>query len=372
MDRPVIGILGDGQLAKYLIEASKKLNIKCYALGLNPGECIDDEFHITGDIFSKNDVIRFADKVDIITLENEFIPVDILEKIKNKLRPSFESFKKVENKLAEKKLAKSLGIPLVKYENILIKDLIYTGPAFYKLPKGGYDGKGNFLVKSIDDFNKMKSYFEEIVHLNIIKEEILDFEREVSVTLVRNSEGKIIYYPVVDTIQKDNICEFVSAPSIVGQKIKEQIYQHSTRLLEKINFAGVMSIEYFILRNASVYYNECSPRPHNSAHYTLDACYTSQFENHIRAIAGMEMGLGDLKHPCAFMFNLVGTQKCQNRLKQIDITQLSNGHVYDYGKREERPGRKMGHVNIVGEEKIDLTQKGRLFKTLLKEQGFTL
>lgn len=371
MNTPIIGILGDGQLAKYLIEASSKLNIKTYALGLCPDECIPNSNHVVGNIFDENDVINFAKKVDILTLENEFIPLNVLEKVKEKLLPSFESFKLIENKLAEKKLAKKINIPLAQYELITISDLCFENSAIYKLPKGGYDGKGNFLVKNENELADMLKKLDSIKESKILKEEVLDFEKEVSITLVRNNKSEFIIYPVVDTVQKNNVCEFVSIPSLITSEIKNKIEKYSKKLLNEIDYVGVMSIEFFIMRNGDIYYNECSPRPHNSAHYTLDACYTSQFENHIRAIAGLDLGLGDLKYPCAYMFNLLGTQKGRNRLENIS-NQDDKTTIYDYGKREERPGRKMGHVNLIGQDKVELNLIAKEYKEQLTQQGLTL
>tara|TARA_B100001971_G_C18268046_1_gene596625 strand:- start:58832 stop:59947 length:1116 start_codon:yes stop_codon:yes gene_type:complete len=370
MGKLKIGILGDGQLAKYLVHAGEKLSLEIMALGLNPDECIAKSNHCTGDIFNANDVVKFAKSVDILTLENEFIPLDILELVADKLLPSFESFKLIENKLAEKKLAKKLSIAQVPYELISIDELNYSGSAFYKLAKGGYDGKGNFLVESFADFHKMYSWLEQSPYSSIIKEDILNFEKEVSITLVRNKKGQIVTYPIVDTIQKNHVCEFVSVPALIGNTIKDKVIQYSKKLLEAIDYIGVMSIEYFITQDGKVLYNECSPRPHNSAHYTMDACYTSQFENHIRSLIGEDLGLTDLKYPCASMFNLLGTQKGLNRLASITLAN-NESFLYDYGKREERPGRKMGHINLVGQDKTSLINFAKQYKEQLKSLGFT-
>lgn len=375
MNTPIIGILGDGQLAKYLIDSAKSLKLKTYALGLNPGECIAASDHVIGDIFNEKDVLSFAKKVDILTLENEFIPLGILEKVKEKMLPSFQSFKLIENKYAEKKLAKKLGIPQVDYQLIELSKLSYNGAKFYKLPKGGYDGKGNFLVQDQKDFDNMYAWLLASPYNEIIEEEILKFEKEVSITLVRDQKGNTISYPIVDTIQKNHTCEFVSIPSLVSSKIKNQITHYSTKLLDEINYTGVMSIEYFIYQG-EIYYNECSPRPHNSAHYTMDACFTSQFENHIRSLAQMELALGDLKYPCALMFNLLGVQKGFNRLDAIKANEEEMDNsirtiVHDYGKKEERPGRKMGHINMLGEDMDQLSHLARSYKAKLEQLGFT-
>lgn len=359
MQTPVIGILGDGQLAKYLVDYSVNLPCKVLAMGMNPGECIAENNHIIGNIFDAKDVEKFASLVDIITLENEFIPLSILNLIKHKLCPLYESYAHIDNKKKEKLLAKSCSIPQVPYKIVKTEGLKFTKPYFFKLISGGYDGYGNFKVENESDFLKMYSTLHKNKNKEIIQEDILNFDREVSITLVRDQRGNTTFYPLVDTIQKNSKCDMVIIPAISNQTILKKIKTYSQRLVDKIDYQGVMSIEYFI-KDDDVFYNECSPRPHNSAHYTMDATYTSQFENHLRVLLDMEIGLCDLKYPCAVMTNILGSQN--RKAKNYTPKDIQNATFYLYGKKEEKKGRKMGHLNLYGdnkEELLDLAYKYR-------------
>lgn len=365
MQIPTIGILGDGQLAKYLANCSAILPCKVLAMGMNPGECIPDQNHIIGNIFDAKDVENFASLVDIITLENEFIPLSILNLIKHKLCPLYESYAHIDNKKKEKLLAKSCSVAQVPYKIVKTEGLKFTKPHFYKLISGGYDGYGNFKVDTEADFLKMYSTLHKNQVKEIIQEDILNFDREVSITLVRDQRGNTTFYPLVDTIQKNSKCDMVIIPAISNQNILAKIKDYSKRLVDKIDFQGVMSIEYFI-KDDDVFYNECSPRPHNSAHYTMDATYTSQFENHIRVLLDMEVGLCDLKYPCAVMTNIIGIKNRKAKNKVPD--DIKNASFYLYGKKEEKVGRKMGHLNLYGDNKEELITQAYKYREQYQER----
>jgi 5-(carboxyamino)imidazole ribonucleotide synthase len=366
MIRPLIGILGDGQLAKYLVNYSVNLPCKVIAMGMNPGECVEPAHHRVGNIYDQSDVENFARDVDFITLENEFVPLSILNSIKNKLCPSFVSYAHIENKKKEKSLAKTCLIPQVPYKILETKGLNFQGPKFYKLICGGYDGYGNFKVENEADFLKMYAFLHKNKITEIIQEDILDFDREVSITLVRDQRGNTTFYPLVDTIQKDSKCDMVLVPAISNDHVLSNIKRYSQKLVDTIDYHGVMSIEYFI-KDDDIYYNECSPRPHNSAHYTMDATYTSQFENHLRVILDLEVGLCDLKFPCAVMTNLIGTQ--QRRADNTAPENIQNASFYLYGKKEEKKGRKMGHLNLYGDNKEDLLDLAYKYREQYQERN---
>jgi len=364
MNKPIVGILGDGQLAKYLVNTASEMGYKALALGLNSGECIADAMHVSGNIYDRDDVIKFSQSVDILTLENEFIPLEILKQVKHKLAPSYESFEKINTKIKEKAIAKKCSIPLVHFDVIDLELSHYPGVGMYKLSSGGYDGKGNFLIKSESDYLKMSVDLNKRKITTLIKEDILNFDKEVSITIVRNELGTIEYYPIVDTIQTNQVCTSVSAPALLNQDLKHRIRHYSKQLVDTLDYCGVMSIEFFI-KDEQIYYNECSPRPHNSAHYTMDACYTSQFENHLRAILGLPLGLADLRVPCALMVNVLGREE-RKSIHENDIVKFSeDSFYYRYGKREERIGRKMGHLSLIGENKSELSRNASLFLSQL-------
>ncbi|MEX0798656.1 MAG: ATP-grasp domain-containing protein, partial [Bacteriovoracaceae bacterium] len=300
MNKSKIGFLGDGQLAKMSAEAALELGFNARFLGKNPTEsCAGLGEFVQGDIFNAQDVEAFAKTCDFVTLENEFIPTPVLESCGDKLAPALSSFKKIENKIIEKQTAKELGLPIGAYKVYSDLDSVeFVAPSMLKLAKGGYDGYGNWFLNSHDDLQKLKAKNLEGAFL---LEELIPFEREVAITLARSHNGEMAFYPVVDTIQENNKCSRVLAPSTLPAPIQKEVEELSRKFASGMEYVGVMSLEFFVLENGKIYFNECSPRPHNSGHYTMDACQSSQFENHIRAIAGMPLASTAMLFPQALM-----------------------------------------------------------------------
>ena len=353
MQKTIIGFLGDGQLAKMSAEAAVNLGFKVSFLGENSqGPCSGlGEFHL-GSIHSAKDVAAFADKAEIVTLENEFIPLDVLAEVGDKLLPSLKSFEKIENKIEEKKTAQALGLPVGKFQSFVYWDeFSFSEPCILKLSKGGYDGYGNFLLRNPDDFEKLKS---KGVQGAFIVEELIPFDREVAITLARSVHSEIAMYPVVDTLQENHMCSRVMAPSTLDSETAKTIADLARNFVEGIEYVGVMSLEFFVMKNGEIFFNESAPRPHNSAHYTMDACPASQFENHIRAITGMALGDVSMLAPQAVMLNVLGAHN--GAANPQGFEQFEKAKLHLYNKAQSRVGRKMGHVNLLGEERETLLE----------------
>lgn len=342
-----IGILGDGQLARLLALSKVGRQFQFVFLGENPyGPCYGLGRFIRGSLNDTDKIKELARLCDIVTFENEFIKIENLDPIRDKLLPNFAVFKKLATKALEKKLASKASVPVGEYQvykNYQGEDL--SIPSMVKLSFGGYDGFGNFFIKSKSDLNKVK---DQLVGREIICEKVLDFEREVAVTVARNTNGDVISFPVVDTIQKDFKCDRVLFPSSLNLNLQHKIQQYALKITKNLEYVGVLSFEFFVMKNGDVFYNELSPRPHNSAHYTLDTFQYSQFDYHLLALSGQRLPKPIRKYDSAVMFNLLGNDQQKKRVPEI-----SGVHIYDYQKEQSRKGRKMGHATIVGNDPLE-------------------
>lgn len=331
-------------------EAAIKLGHRVCFLGSDPdGPCAGLGRFVRGDIFSELDVEAFSKDCDVLTLENEFIPLNVLEKAKDKLFPSLDSFARIENKIIEKESAISCALPVGSYETYESISDVKFAPGMLKLAKGGYDGYGNFMLQGPEDLVSLK---QKGLQGKLILEKFIPFEREVAVTIGRSTTGEHVLYPVVDTIQKNNMCSRVLAPSTLDESAQDKIRNLSLAFAEEIGYVGVMSLEFFALENGEVFFNECSPRPHNSGHYTMDACETSQFENHIRAITGMPLGSAEMRAKNAVMLNILGRESAPAKACGMEAFPMAKFHLYN--KTMSRPGRKMGHANLIGNNREEL------------------
>lgn len=342
-----IGFIGGGQLARMSAHSAIKLGHSCifYSQDID-GPCKDLGQFFTNNGDELNSYIKFAESCDIVTLENEYIDSQILLELEKivKVFPSYKSFEAIEDKFKEKVFFKSHNIPVANFKLIKsFKTDIETFssktayPVMLKSVKGGYDGFGNYLAKSFEDAKIGFNLLGGNKGQDIILEEVQNFKAEVAVTIARNVSGQLVTYPVVDSIQKDNICVKVIAPSTQSIKVQQEVQKHAIIAMKALDAVGVFSFEFFVLEDDRVVLNESAPRPHNSAHYTMDACKTSQFENHILAITDMPLGKTDLKCKKAIMENILG-KEAPKEIKEGEFLHM-------YGKNEIKPKRKMGHIN---------------------------
>jgi len=341
----IIGFIGDGQLARMSAHKAIELGFVCHFFGNNiDGPCHGLGNFFTGSIDDIELLSHFARTCDVITLENEFVKSEILKKIEKitPLYPTAKSFTLIENKFIEKETFNRLGIPTCSYKLItnLIEDIReFNFPIILKSSKGGYDGFGN--IKCSNNTQAQEAFHRLGGNLgqDIIIEQMVPFIKEVAITVARNKAGNIITYPVVDTIQENHICTKVIAPALINKSVHDKVEGFAIKAMEGTNSIGVFSFEFFVLADDNVLINESAPRPHNSAHYSMDACETSQFENHIRAITNMNLGPSKMKVKKATMINLIGI----NEYTSND----QNEFVHLYGKKENKSGRKMGHINKI-------------------------
>lgn len=362
-----LGILGSGQLARMTaIEALRygfEVIIFCNDKDKSPAEHVATET-IKGEVTDQKALDTFMNKCDIVTLENEFIDLAILEfideKYPEKLYPNSQTFRLIGDKLSEKIHFQKNGIPVVPYHLVSNKnDVIqfietHSLPIVLKSIKGGYDGYGNVTVKSLDEIesalNRLKG--------EIIAEAFISYEKELAISVARNKSGEIKTYPIAYTKQENHICHFVEVPAPISIDIENKIKTIAINAMESLNAVGVFAFEFFLTDKGEIYLNESAPRPHNSAHYTIEGTLTSQFQNHVRSVFNLPLGDTQLKAPHIVMLNLLGTQTGEAKLQPLnEFLEIKNGHLHLYGKRLSKQGRKMGHFTMLGEDLDHINQQ---------------
>lgn len=366
-----LGFLGAGQLARMSALEAAKYGVQTLSFSDRKEQEPLEQYcssHFKGDFNNIDDLVAFAKECDVITLENEFIDSSLLKEMVEKsgtpLYPSPATFEAIENKWIEKESYAKAGIPVCPYQ--LIKDSTtdftafgqeYGWPYLLKSSKGGYDGYGNATVNNEQE---ALAAFDELggnKGRDILAEAFVPFEMELAVTVARNDTG-IEVYPCVQSIQENHICKKVLCPAPIASQIQQKTQELAKKAMIAINARGVFSFEFFLTKDGKVLLNESAPRPHNSAHYTIEACQTSQFENHIRAVLNLPLGSSKLRKPAAVMINLLGTQHGEAIVKNaIPAIQEADGHLHIYGKLGSKNGRKMGHYTLLGDDLDSTFQK---------------
>ena len=355
-----IGILGGGQLGKMLLYDTRKWDIKTKVLDNNPNapaKLSCDEFHV-GDLMDYQTVLNFAKNIDVLTIEIENVNVKALKEIEKKgikVYPQPNVLAIIQNKLKQKKFYKENKIPTAPFREFKsiksIKEEIIHGklcfPFVWKSNSMGYDGFGVKIIKSnrdIEELNDTPGFIEDLIEI----------KKELSVIICRNSKGEIKNFPVVEMIfnNDSNQVEYIISPARINNEISRKAISIALKLSKLYNHVGIMAIELFLTSDNEILINEVAPRPHNSGHFSIEMSYTSQFEQHIRAILGLP--LGEAKNKISgVMVNLVGEKQNNGPVKFSNIDQIMTiegvtPHIY--GKKETRPNRKMGHVTIVNEK----------------------
>lgn len=377
MNYPItLGILGGGQLAKMLANEAYKLgmNIAIIEKGANTPAGDMTKLDFTQGWENIDELNKFIAASSIITLENEFINPDILEYIEKTkpVFPSSKTLKLVQDKLIQKTTFQNNNISVPIFENVeTVEDAYRFGekhsyPFIIKSRKMGYDGYGNAKVEKREDivpiFEKFKS---DKLRSEIYAEQFIDFKAELAVMIGRNQQGEMVNYPVVETIQRNHICNEVIAPADINEITRLKAIDLARRCVESIDGVGIFGIELFLTKNNDVLVNEIAPRPHNTGHYTIDACVTSQFENAIRAVLGLPFGSTEMVKPYAVMINLLGERNGDGSPKNIVNTlALKNVSLHLYNKKESRIGRKMGHITVIGDNPIETYQTAKKAKEL--------
>ena len=371
-----IGILGGGQLARMIIEETSKYGFEfvIYSEEANSpaGKICNKE--IVGRFSNTDKLNEFCNGCDIVTLENEFIDrkyIELIEKTGKECLPGSEIVGMVQDKYIQKQTLKGMGIPVPEFRDVdsevEIKKFAeaHNYPVVLKSRTMGYDGKGNC---KIDSEEEIKDAYDLLGKRGkLMCEEFIDFKRELAVQVVRSKNGEMKVYPVVESIQKNHICSIVKASVDFEPEITKEIQELAVKIAEGISYVGVLAVELFQMDDGKVYVNELAPRVHNTGHYTIEGCYTSQFENHILAVLGLSLGSADMKHKNAVMVNLLGERNGKAALEGYsEVIKDPMSAIHFYGKDETRTGRKMGHVTVTGDEMEIILNKAKSYLSQIK------
>jgi len=356
--RKILGIIGGGQLGMMMTEAAKKIpeHIKKIIV-LDPTEnCPASQVgaeQIIADFKDEKSIQELAEKSDIITYEIESGNSGVLKSLegKSEINPSPETLKIIQDKFLQKTFLYENKIPVTEFIQISSIEDLQQGlnkfgyPSLLKVRRDAYDGRGNFKINSSEDVQKAFDYFKK---QNLMLEKFVPFKMEVSVIAARNTKGQIKTYPLVENIHENNILRETIAPARVTKEISDKAEKIAQTTMTVLKGAGVFGIEMFVTTKDEILINEIAPRVHNSGHHTLQSSETTQFEQHLRAILGLELGSVKLIHPTV-MFNVLGSKDFEGEYKPIEILE-QNVYLKMYGKKISKPLRKLGHMNLVAEE----------------------
>ncbi|WOD42290.1 5-(carboxyamino)imidazole ribonucleotide synthase [Hwangdonia lutea] len=368
-----LGILGGGQLGKMLLNDTRKFDIYTCVLDASdeaPCKIASNEFHL-GDLMDYNAVYNFGKQVDVLTIEIENVNVDALETLEKegvKVYPSSQTLRTIQNKAVQKLFYVDNHLPTAPFSRFAylseIEDAISNGglefPFVWKAAQFGYDGNGVKVVRTLSDL-------EGLPKGECIAETLVPFKNELAVIVARNAAGETKTFPVVEMEfhPEANQVEYVICPARIDDHVAKKAEDVALKVSKAFNHVGLLAVEMFQTKNDDILINEVAPRPHNSGHQTIEASYTSQFEQHLRAILNLPLGRTDSKVG-GIMVNLVGAEGYTGNViyQNIETIMKMDGvtpHIY--GKKQTRPFRKMGHVTIVNE---DLSEARRVAEEVKK------
>ena len=360
----ILGIIGGGQLGMMITEAAKKMPkhiskiIVIDPVENCPAAQVGAE-QILADFKDKNAIISLADKSDIITYEIESGDSEVLKSVEKntEINPSPETLSIIQDKFLQKSFLLKNNIPVPDFMEIKNIEEVQEGlkkfgyPALLKSRRDAYDGRGNFKINSENEIQKAYDYFKG---QKLLLEKYVPFKMEVSVIASRNTKGQIKTYPLVENIHQENILRETIAPARVSEKITKNAENIANMTMDVLKGAGVFGIEMFVTQDDEIVINEIAPRVHNSGHHTLQSSKTSQFEQHLRAILGLDLGDTTLECP-AVMYNILGSKSFEGKYIPIDLSE-HNVFLKMYGKEISKPSRKLGHINLVAKDNETIEQ----------------
>lgn len=376
----VVGVLGGGQLGKMLCQAASQMGIKVAILDPLencPASSVCHE-HVIGSFDDGDTVREFAKRCGVLTVEIEHVDAVTLEKLEKQgvvCEPKASTIMIIQDKYRQKEHFSKFGIPLpdfVQVDNLSSIEKageMFGYPLMVKSKRLAYDGRGNAVAHNKRELSSVVSSLGGFEH-GLYVERWTPFAKELSVIVARSRDGSTVCYPVVQTIHKDNICHVVEAPAEIPEKMKTLATGVAEKAVKSLEGAGVFAVELFLTNDNQVLLNEVAPRPHNSGHQTIEACYTSQYEQHLRAILGFPLGDPSMKAPAAVMYNILGEDEGESGFVLAHqmigrALNIPGASVHWYAKPEMRKQRKMGHITIVGPSMFSV--KARLDKLLQRD-----
>lgn len=369
---PKIGLLGGGQLGRMLLQAAIDLDFEISCLDPDAeAPCHQMAKHfVQGSFQDFNTVYSFGQSHDVISIEIEHVNVDALERLENEgklVYPQPHILKMIQDKRLQKQFFKEHSFPTADFILIdsakEIQHHLTFLPAFHKLGKGGYDGRGVQLIQNESDISLG---FNEPGLL----EKAVNFSKELAVIVARNAKGEISAFPAVEMVSHPvhNLVEFLVSPAEISNEIETKASKIAIDLIAQLGMVGVLAVEMFLTPEGEILINEIAPRPHNSGHHTIRANETSQYEQHLRAISGLSLGKTTSK--CfSGMLNLLGEDGYTGPVKYEglqEILSISGVHPFLYGKKLTKPFRKMGHVTILGDSRLEIEEKAEKVRNLIR------
>jgi 5-(carboxyamino)imidazole ribonucleotide synthase len=367
-----LGILGGGQLGRMLIQAAIDFNLYIKILDADPHAPCKPFAHefVQGSLMDFETVYAFGKHVDVLTIEIEHVNVEALEKLQSegvKVYPQPQVIRTIQDKRVQKQFYRQHGIPTSDF--VLVDDIDslqehhHFLPAFQKLGKSGYDGRGVQRLSSAHDLHK--AFTEPSV-----LEKAVDFEKEISIIVARNARGEISLFPPVELVfhPVHHLVEYLFAPAQISELVLAQANEIATGVASKLQIVGLLAVEMFVTKTGEVLVNESAPRPHNSGHHTIKANATSQFEQHLRAILDLPLGNTDAK-TFAAMVNLLGEDNYSGDARydgMEEVLAIEGVYVHLYGKKITKPFRKMGHITILDNNLEALQTKVQQVKDRVK------
>lgn len=367
-----IGLLGGGQLGRMLLQEAANLDLKIAVMDTSadaPCRYLTHDF-VNDDFRDFDAVYKFGIDKDILTIEFEDVNADALEALEKKgiaVYPESRVLKLIKDKGLQKQFYQKHQIPTAPFVLIenkqQIQNISIKPPFFQKLRTGGYDGYG---VRKITDTYNLEHAFDN----PSVLETMADIEKEISVIVSRNSKGEIATFPVVEMEfnPESNMVQFLFAPSTLPEKKQQEAQKIAISIIEALQMSGILAIEMFYLKNGEIWVNEMAPRPHNSGHHTIEANFTSQYEQHLRAITGLPLGNTDTIMP-SVMVNLLGEKGYKGKPiyhSLEEVLKMPGIYVHLYGKSTTKDFRKMGHVTILAPTLQEAKEKGIIVLNQLK------
>lgn len=374
MDGRRVGVLGGGQLGRMMAEAGHRLGIQLNILdpagkdspaGQVAGTSINGSFR------DEAKVLELAGISDLLTVEIEHINCDALDAAiaqGTPVQPLPQTLRVIQDKYAQKVYLAARGIPLPEFCDVPNLEAAYAAgrefgyPLMLKAKRLAYDGKGNAVAKTKED---VAGAFEQLGGCDVYAEKWAPFVKELAVMVVR-SASEVRPYPVVETVQKDNICHTTITPAQLSATASDKALAVASQAIAALEGAGIFGVELFLMPDDTILLNEIAPRPHNSGHYTIEACETDQFENHLRAVLDLPLGGTALKVGAAVMLNILGEGNTQETKKMMQkALAIPGAGIHWYGKGEAKKGRKMAHITFTGHSLFEIKARTAVYGAFL-------
>ncbi|MCG7418499.1 MULTISPECIES: 5-(carboxyamino)imidazole ribonucleotide synthase [Microbacterium] len=366
-----VGVVGGGQLARMMIAPAEELGIEIRVLAETEGMSAALAATAVGDYRDADTVLRFARDVDVLTFDHEHVPQDVLSALVDAgvaVHPGPAPLAVAQDKLVMRARMAELGMPQPDWaavsDQAALQEFLdaHGGRAVVKTPRGGYDGKGVRVVSAATEADDwFTALAEDAGGGALLVEELVDFTRELAQQVARRPSGEVRAYPLVATTQRDGVCAEVIAPAPrAGERLERAAAQIGVAVAEGLGVTGMLAVELFETSDERILINELAMRPHNSGHWTQDGAVTSQFEQHLRAVLDLPLGSTDAIAPWSVMINILGGPAEGGLTERFAPAMAAHptAKIHTYGK-DPRPGRKVGHVNVSGDDLDDVVYEGR-------------